>query len=154
RSRADTCRTAERLANSDRLQRSRGAGAGGPTAGGVRTHRITAHRQRESHCYDAAIVARRPAGTGHPRSRRILAVELLRRAQRHARPISEARLARESAYRDADISHETKALTSLVARGLLLSSKLQVTNPIHREREAAHAARPIVHNAEQHLIGV
>ncbi len=89
----------QRLAPAGRLRRSRGAGPGGPAAGGLRLDRDTAHRRRPPPGHPAPAVPGAAAGSGHHRPGELLARGLLRGQEGAQGPLPEALLARRPADR-------------------------------------------------------
>src|SRR5690606_4561209 len=83
------------------LRRSRGAGARGAVAGGVRLAGDAAAPRGTGAGRDAPALAGAPSGAGDARPRLVLARGVLRRAQGPARSLSEAPLAGRPAHRAA-----------------------------------------------------
>ena len=84
-------------------------------AGSVRARRHAAHRRRPRAGHVEAAVARAPADADHARPRGLLARQLRRGAQGHARPLSAALLAGESAGSRADARPASRRIARLRA---------------------------------------
>ena len=102
---------AERVAHPRGVRRAGRAGARGASAGAVRAAGDAPRGARARARGAAPALAGTPARAGHARPRRLLAIELLRRAARPPRPLSEASLAGGSAAGRTDAPREAARLT-------------------------------------------
>ncbi len=108
---ADAFRRAERLANSHRLSRRRGADAVGAAAGDVRTPRDTERRERPAAPAVEAALAGRPTRTNHARSRELLEPRVSRGEEGSQGPLPEALLAGRSFHGGADAARAPRPAT-------------------------------------------
>ncbi len=113
---ADSFHRADRQTSSDRLRGRRRADPGDPRAGVVRPHRPSRDRQRPPAADAASPLAGPSTDPDHARSPRLLGRIMGRRARRHARPLSEAPLARGPALGAADQPRQTARNVTLARK--------------------------------------